>query len=210
ILDDTMFYREGHRRMFRAMIAVTERGAVVDPLTLSDELDRRGELAASGGKDYIGVLVDAVPTSANIEYHARIVREKALLRRLIEVSTGIVSEAFEARTTAAELLDSAEHRILQLSQQRGGSEFARLKELMWPAMERIEALQKGGKTITGVPSGFADLDELTSGFQPSDLVILAARPSMGKCLAADAKIVLHDGSVSTIEEVYRRRSGQLL
>jgi replicative DNA helicase len=180
ILDDTMFYREGHRRMFRAMIAVTERGAVVDPLTLSDELDRRGELAASGGKDYIGVLVDAVPTSANIEYHARIVREKALLRRLIEVSTGIVSEAFEARTTAAELLDNAEHRILQLSQQRGGNEFARLKELMWPAMERIEALQKGGKTITGVPSGFADLDELTSGFQPSDLVILAARPSMGK------------------------------
>jgi replicative DNA helicase len=210
ILDDTMFYREGHRRIFRAMIAITERGAVVDPLTLSDELDRRGELAASGGKDYIGILVDAVPTAANVEYHARIVREKALLRRLIEVSTGIVSEAFEARTTAAELLDSAEHRILQLSQQRGGSEFARLKELMWPAMERIEALQKGGKTITGVPSGFADLDELTSGFQPSDLVILAARPSMGKCLAADAKIVLHDGSVSTIEEVYRRRSGQLL
>jgi replicative DNA helicase len=180
VLDDTMFYREGHRRIFRAMIAITERGAVVDPLTLSDELDRRGELAASGGKDYIGFLVDAVPTSANVEYHARIVREKALLRRLIEVSTGIVQEAFEARTTAAELLDNAEHRILQLSQQRGGTEFARLKELMWPAMERIEALQKGGKTITGVPSGFADLDELTSGFQASDLVILAARPSMGK------------------------------
>ena len=210
VLDDTMFYREGHRRIFRAMIAITERGAVVDPLTLSDELDRRGELAASGGKDYIGFLVDAVPTSANVEYHSRIVREKALLRRLIEVSTGIVQEAFEARTTAAELLDNAEHRILQLSQQRGGTEFARLKELMWPAMERIEALQKGGKTITGVPSGFADLDELTSGFQASDLVILAARPSMGKCLAADAELVLDDGSVSTIEGVYRTRRGQLL
>jgi replicative DNA helicase len=180
VLDDTMFYREGHRRIFRAMIAITERGAVIDPLTLSDELDRRGELAGSGGKDYIGYLVDAVPTSANVEYHARIVREKSLLRRLIEVSTGIVGEAFEARSSAAELLDVAEHRILALSQQRGGTEFARLKELMWPAMERIEALQKGGKTITGVPSGFADLDELTSGFQPSDLVILAARPSMGK------------------------------
>jgi len=210
VLDDTMFYREGHRRIFRAMIAITERGAVIDPLTLSDELDRRGELAGSGGKDYIGYLVDAVPTSANVEYHARIVREKSLLRRLIEVSTGIVGEAFEARSSAAELLDLAEHRILALSQQRGGTEFARLKELMWPAMERIEALQKGGKTITGVPSGFADLDELTSGFQPSDLVILAARPSMGKCLAADAELVLEDGSIATIEEVYRARAGRLL
>jgi replicative DNA helicase len=210
VLDDTMFYREGHRRIFRAMIAITERGAVIDPLTLADELDRRGELAASGGKDYIGYLVDAVPTSANVEYHARIVREKSLLRRLIEVSTGIVGEAFEARSSAAELLDAAEHRILALSQQRGATEFARLKELMWPAMERIEALQKGGKTITGVPSGFADLDELTSGFQPSDLVILAARPSMGKCLAADAELVLEDGSIATIEEIYRAREGRLL
>jgi replicative DNA helicase len=210
VLDDTMFYREGHRRIFRAMIAITERGAVVDPLTLADELDRRGELAASGGKDYIGFLVDAVPTAANVEYHSRIVREKSLLRKLIEVSTGIVSSAFDARTTAAEMLDDAEHKILQLSQQRGGADFVRLKELMWPAMERIEALQKGGKTITGVPSGFNDLDELTSGFQPSDLVILAARPSMGKCLAAGAEIVLDDGRVETIESICRNRRGRLL
>jgi replicative DNA helicase len=179
-LDDTMFYREGNRRIFRAMITLAERGEVVDPLTLSNELDRRGELAASGGKDYIGFLVDAVPTAANIEYHARIVREKALLRRLIEVSTAIVSDAFEGRLTAVELLDAAEHKIFQVSQQRGQDGFTRIKELLWPTMERIEALQKGGKTITGVPSGFVDLDELTSGFQPSDLVIVAARPSMGK------------------------------
>ena len=91
-VDDTMFYREGHRRIFRAMVALTEKGSVVDPLTLSDELARRGELEASGGKEYIGFLVDAVPTAANVEYHAKIVREKALLRRLIEVSTSIVTE----------------------------------------------------------------------------------------------------------------------
>jgi replicative DNA helicase len=180
LLDDTMFYREGHRRIFRAMVSITERGAVVDPLTLSDELSRRGELEASGGKEYVGFLVDAVPTAANVEYHARIVREKALLRRLIEVSTEIVGEAFEGRLQAAELLDEAEHKIFQVSQQRGRDGFTRIKELLWPTMEKIEALQRGGKTITGVASGFIDLDEMTSGFQPSEMVIVAARPSMGK------------------------------
>jgi replicative DNA helicase len=179
-VDDTMFYREGHRRMFRAMVAISERGDVVDPLTLSDELQRRGELDASGGKDYIGFLVDAVPTSANVEYHAKIVREKALLRRLIEASTDIVAEAFDARQTAGELLDHAESRIFDISQQRGREGFTRIKELLWPTMERIEALQRGGKSITGVPSGFTDLDDLTSGFQASDLIVVAARPSMGK------------------------------
>jgi replicative DNA helicase len=179
-VDDTMFYREGHRRIFRAMVAISERGDVVDPLTLSEELQRRGELDASGGKDYIGLLVDAVPTSANVEYHAKIVREKALLRRLIEASTDIVAEAFDARQTAGDLLDHAESRIFEISQQRGREGFTRIKELLWPTMERIEALQRGGKSITGVPSGFSDLDELTSGFQASDLVVVAARPSMGK------------------------------
>ena len=179
-VDDTMFYREGHRRIFRAMVAISERGDVVDPLTLSDELQRRGELDASGGKDYVGFLVDAVPTAANVEYHAKIVREKALLRRLIEASTDIVAEAFDARQTAGELLDHAESRIFEISQQRGREGFTRIKELLWPTMERIEALQRGGKSITGVASGFTDLDELTSGFQPSDLIVVAARPSMGK------------------------------
>lgn len=94
-VDDTMFYREGHRRLFRAMLAITERGSVVDPLTLADELERRGELEHAGGREYLVFLLDAVPTVANVEYHAKIVKEKALLRRLIEVSTEIVQEAFE-------------------------------------------------------------------------------------------------------------------
>src|SRR5437763_11511653 len=111
LVDDSMFYAERHRRIFRAMVAISERGSVVDPLTLSDELGRRGELEAAGGKDYVGYLVDAVPTAANVEYHAQIVREKAILRRLIEVSTSIVAEAFEGRTTATQLLDEAESKI---------------------------------------------------------------------------------------------------
>src|SRR5215208_8447982 len=145
IVDDSMFYAERHRRIFRAMVAISERGSVVDPLTLSEELSRRGELEASGGKEYIGFLVDAVPTAANVEYHAQIVREKALLRRLIEVSTSIVQQAFEGRTTAVELLDEAESKIFLVSQERVDDGFVRIKELLWPTMERIEALQGGGQ-----------------------------------------------------------------
>jgi len=180
VVDDSMFYAERHRRLFRAMMSITERGSVVDPLTLADELSRKSELESAGGKDYIGFLVDAVPTAANVEYHAKIVKEKALLRRLIEVSTEIVGEAFTGGHTADELLDLAEQKIFQVAQQRTNEGFSRIKELLWPTMERIEAIHAGGEAITGVASGFADLDELTSGFQPSDLIIIAARPSMGK------------------------------
>jgi replicative DNA helicase len=180
VVDDSMFYAERHRRLFRAMMSITERGSVVDPLTLADELSRKGELEGAGGKDYIGFLVDAVPTAANVEYHAKIVKEKALLRRLIEVSTEIVGEAFGGGQTADELLDLAEQKIFQVAQQRTREGFSRIKELLWPAMERIESIAHGGQAITGVASGFSDLDEMTSGFQPSDLIIVAARPSMGK------------------------------
>jgi len=180
VVDDTMFFREGNRRIYRAMVALAERGDVIDPLTLSEELSRRGELQASGGKDYIASIVDAVPTAANVEYHAKIVREKALRRRLIEVSTAIVSEAFESSAPAGDLLDAAEHKIFEVNRARGTEGFTRIKELLWPTMENIERLQRGGESITGVPSGFKDLDDLTAGFQQSDLVIVAARPSMGK------------------------------
>ena len=124
--------------------------------------------------------MDAVPTAANIEFHAKIVKDKAILRRLIETSTSIITEAYDGHSTANDLLDTAESKIFQISQQRGDEGFTRLKEMLWPTMERIETLQRSGKSITGVPSGFQDLDEMTSGFQKSELVIVAARPSMGK------------------------------
>ncbi|MBV6520903.1 MAG: Replicative DNA helicase [Gemmatimonadaceae bacterium] len=179
-VEDSMFYREGHRRIFRAMLAINERGAVVDTLTLADELLLRGDLDRSGGKEYLSLLLDAVPTAANVEYHAKIVREKALIRRLIEASTELIASAYEGRQASGELLDHAEQRIFQISQKRAREGFRRIKELLWPAMERIEDLARGGGTVTGVPSGFADLDRLTLGFQPSELSIIAARPSMGK------------------------------
>jgi replicative DNA helicase len=209
-VDESRFYRESHRRVFRAMLSLSERGEVIDPLTLTEELARKSELEAAGGREYIAYLVDVVPTAANVEYHAKIVREKALRRRLIEVSTSIVSEAFDSALPAAELLDAAEHSIFEVNQSRGTEGFTRVKELMYEAMERIEQLHLAGESVTGVPSGFRDLDEITAGFQPSELVIIAARPSMGKCLAHDAEIVMEDGSIETIESIYRGSRQRML
>jgi replicative DNA helicase len=180
LVEDWMFYREAHRRLFRAMLALTEQRTVIDHITLRDELLRRGELETAGGLEYLAELVDAVPTAANIEFHSKIVKDKAILRRLIETSTSIITEAYDGHATANDLLDSAEAKIFQISQQRGDEGFTRIKEMLWPTMERIETLQRSGKAVTGVPSGFADLDEMTSGFQASELIIVAARPSMGK------------------------------
>ncbi len=175
LVTEDMFYREGHRRLFRAMASIHNAGAVVDPLTLSNELEQRGDLTAAGGKEYIGGLLDEIPTAANIEHHCRIVRDKALRRRLIETATALVREGHESPADVAELLDLAEHKILELNDSRGNEGFVRIKTLLWSAMER-----SAGGSLTGVPSGFADLDRMTLGFQPSDLVIVAARPSMGK------------------------------
>ncbi|MFI5235164.1 MAG: replicative DNA helicase [Gemmatimonadales bacterium] len=180
LLEDWMFYAERHRRIFRAMLHLTEQRIVIDQLTLRDELVRRGELDSTGGLPYVAELVDAVPTAANLEFHAGIVREKAIQRRLIEAATQIIQETYEGRSKAGELLDRAEARIFQIAQTRRDDGFMRIKEMLWPTMERIETLQKNAKSVTGVPSGFRDLDELTSGFQPSELIIVAARPSMGK------------------------------
>jgi replicative DNA helicase len=204
LLSDDMFYREAHRRLFRAMVALTERRTVIDHITLRDELIRRGELDSIGGYDYVAELADTVPTAANLEYHAKIVREKAILRKLIETATGIITEAYDGHSTASELLDAAESRIFTVSQQRSEEGFARLKEMLWPTMERIETLQKSGKAITGVPSGFTDLDNLTSGFQGGELVIVAARPSMGKTafvlnIATHAAVEQHGVAIFSLE-----------
>ena len=180
LLDYAMFYKEAHRRLFRAMTALTEQRAVIDHVTLRDELIRRSELDSVGGMEYIAEVVDSVASAANLEHHTKIVKDKSILRRLIEASTKTITEAYDAKLPSGELVDQAEARIFRISQERRADGFTRIKEMLWPAMERIETLQKSGKTVTGVPSGFSDLDEMTSGFQPSELVIVAARPSMGK------------------------------
>jgi len=190
ILDDTMFYKESHRLLFRSMLSLTERGDVIDPVTLRDDLSRRGDLDRAGGMEYIATLIDVVPTAANVDYHAKIVRDKAVMRRLVEAATGIIQDIYEGHGTAGEVLDNAEHRVFQVAQFRRAEVFIRIKELIWPTMERIEQLQSGAGALTGVPSGFVDLDRYTAGFQRSDLIILAARPSMGKTALA-LNIVQH-------------------
>jgi len=201
LLSDKDFYREGHRRIFRAMAKLLEHGGVIDPVILRDELERRGDLDASGGTDYLAELLDVVPTAANVEYHCRIVREKSLLRRLIDVGTGIVQTAYEGRDDVGALLDQAEQQVFEVSYQRGTQEVVRIKELMWQAMERIEARHRGDDSVRGIPSGFTDLDEMTNGFQGSDLIIVAARPSMGKtsfCLNVAANAALEGNTPTAV------------
>ncbi len=193
LLADNMFYRDPHRRIYRAMEAIVDRGDVLDPVILRDELARRADLEAAGGMDYLAELLDVVPTAANIEFHCRIVKDKALLRRLIEVGTGLVQAAYDGRKEVGALLDEAEQQVFEVSQERGSREVVRIKELMWHTMERIEARDRGDESVRGVPSGFADLDTKTNGFQRSDLIIVAGRPSMGKtslCLNIAANAAL--------------------
>lgn len=180
-VNDTMFFREGHRRMFRAMARLFERGDAIDVITVSEELKKTGELDGIGGLEYLAQLLDAVPTAANIEYHARIVREKALLRRLIDASSQIIRDVYDqGERDVDEILDQAESRIFQVAQTHDREGFVWIKEILWSAFERIEKLQESPSGLTGVGSGFPDLDHVTSGFQRGDLIVVAARPSMGK------------------------------
>jgi replicative DNA helicase len=210
VVDDSMFHREAHRRLFRSLVRIWQRGDVIDEITVSEDLRKAGDFDAVGGVTFLASLLDAVPTAANIEYHCKIVREKAILRRLIEASTSIIQETYAWQGEVENLMDLAEQRIFQLAQTSDRRGFVWIKEILWPTFEKIEQLQASQSSITGVPTGFHDLDELTAGFQDSDLIIVAARPSMGKCLAHDAEIVLDDGSIATIQELYRRRSARLL
>ncbi len=181
IVDDSMFYREGNRRIFRCMARLFQRGEVIDPVTVSEELTKTDELESVGGMAYVAELLDAVPTAANLEYHARIVRERAMLRRLIDASSQIIREAYDSgERTVEEVLDGAEQRIFQVAQSHDREGFVWIKKILYPTFERIEQIQAAAGGITGVSTGFADLDEMTGGFQKGDLIILAARPSMGK------------------------------
>ncbi len=180
-LSDGMFYREGNRRLYRAMLRLFERGDVIDVITVTDELKKTGELDSAGGLDYLGQLVDAVPTAANLEYHARIIRDKALLRRLVEQSSQIIRDAYDqGERDVDEILDQAEARIFQVADSHKRQGFVWIKEVLWSTFEHIERLQESGSGITGVPTGFADIDRMTTGLQKGDLCIVAARPSMGK------------------------------
>lgn len=166
------------------MIDLSDHMQPVDAITLTDALRTRGVLEQVGGPGYIAELADSVPTAANVAHYARIVREKAVLRSLATIATDIASSAYEANSNVDEFLDEAEHRIFEISERRIKPAFHTMPELTKESIRILERLYENRELVTGVPTGFTDLDALTSGLQPSDLVIIAARPSMGKTALA--------------------------
>jgi replicative DNA helicase len=180
ILKPQNFYRDAHRKIFDAILALFERSEPIDLLTVSEMLRRRNQLEDIGGATYLATLLEAVPTAANIRYHARMVRETAILRSLINVATEVIAECYEHTDDVEELLDRAERMIFEISEQRVNAAFANLKDLLKDSIRYTEQLYERHELITGLPTGFRDFDQLTAGLQPSDLIILAARPGMGK------------------------------
>ncbi|MGC1339625.1 MAG: replicative DNA helicase, partial [Candidatus Binataceae bacterium] len=178
------FYRESHREIFRAMAELSDHSQPVDAITLTDALRNRGKLEMIGGAGYIAELASIVPTAANIAHYARIVREKSVLRSLASIATEIASGAYDAPANVEEFLDSAEHRVFEISERRIKPAFFGMRELTVSAIKMVERLYERKEMVTGVPTGFHDLDRITAGFQPSDLIIIAARPSMGKSALA--------------------------
>jgi replicative DNA helicase len=178
--DGREFYRESHAKIYRAALALYAKGEPVDAITLVDELDERGELEDVGGKVRIHELAALVPASANAGHYAQIVREASTLRGLIRVGGEISRLGWERPGETSELVDRAEQILFDLSQEKATSEFSHIEMLLKDSFERITQLYESGADVTGVPSGFRDLDRITSGFQEGNLIVLAARPSMGK------------------------------
>ena len=204
------FYSETHRVLYRAMMRLYSKGDPIDQLTLLDELRGMGELDRIGGRPYIFQLVESVPTASNASRYAEIVRGKALLRAVIDAGSRISEDAFREPEDVNEALDSAEQLIYSVSNRTLQDRLSPVSELAPGALEMIQRLYEAEGQVTGVETGFEDLDRLTTGFHKSDLVVLAARPAMGKCLSAEAEILLDDGSVSTIEEIVKKRRGRLM
>jgi len=174
------FYRDGHRRIFERMIALNERNQAIDFVTLKEELARAGELDAVGGPSYVASLADGVPRATNVEYYARIVKEKATLRNLIYAANKILGNAYEADQESDLILDEAESAIFAVADDRLKAGFVQMRDLVRDSFPKIEQMFEQKRLITGVPTGFLDLDGMTRGLQGGDLVIIAARPSMGK------------------------------
>jgi replicative DNA helicase len=174
------FYRESHRKIFRAMIELSDRSEPVDVITLSDCLKARRDIDAVGGSAYLASLADFVPTAANISYYARIVREKSILRNLIGAATDIATRGYEEQGNIEEFLDTAEKVIFEISEKKIKASFVAVGDMIKDTLKAVERLYERKEMVTGVATGYNDLDRLTSGLQPADLIVIAGRPSMGK------------------------------
>src|SRR5690242_9118628 len=174
------FYREAHGRIYQAMLDLHTVGEPVDALTLVEHLKRAGDLDQVGGRATIDMLAGAVPGVGNVRQYARIVRENAMLRRLLRTAYDIQAKVHSHEASPRDLVDMAERAILEVAHEDSRKDFRNIQDLLMAELDKLEKLSQEGKSITGTPSGFDDLDTITGGFQPGNLVILAARPSMGK------------------------------
>ncbi|GAB3053864.1 replicative DNA helicase [Virgibacillus ainsalahensis] len=193
------FYRAGHQRIFAAMMQLADKGEPIDVVTVTTFLQNAKQLDEAGGVTYLTEVAGSVPTAANIEYYARTVEEKALLRRLIRTATDIVTSGFEKEDEIEDVLNEAEKNILEVSGRKNSGAFKAIKDVLIDVYDNIEQLHQANGDVTGVATGFRDLDRITSGFQPNDLIIIAARPSVGK--TAFALNVAQNVAVNSDENV---------
>src|SRR5215216_2101393 len=187
------FFLDSHRRIFDKMLVLNERAAPIDLITLTDELRRAGEFEQIGGATYIASLIDGVPRTDTIEHYARIVKSKAQLRKLITASNQIIANCFDEEDDPDVIIDQAEQMIFQIAEDRVRQGFQYIGTVAQRRLEQIEQMAGRPEMITGVPTGFTDFDQMTSGLQRQDLVIIAARPSMGKAQPVDAKVLTETG-----------------
>jgi replicative DNA helicase len=180
VLTPDDFYREAHQKIYNSLLDLSERDEPADLITLTNELRKRDQLDSIGGASYVASLIDTIPTAANIGYYARIIKEKSILRKLIETATDIVTQGYQDREDVEGLLDEAERAIFQIAENRVRPSFYPIREIVKSSFKTLEKLYEKKELVTGIPSGFKDLDLMTAGFQPSDLIIVAGRPSMGK------------------------------
>lgn len=174
------FYRDSHKKIFLAMRELYDKNEPIDLITLTDQIRGKDQLEEIGGASYLSSIVSQIPTSANIRYHSKIVKEKSMLRNLIKTATDIVSMSYEEGIEVNELLDRAETKIFSLSEKIVRGSFLHVKDILKDTIEKVDKLYNKKELITGLPSGFTDLDELTTGFQEGDLIVVGARPGMGK------------------------------
>lgn len=178
------FYRQAHRVIFRTMLALYSKNEAVDMVTVTDELKKTGKLNDVGGVSYITMLANIVPTAANVKYHARIVAEKSILRQLVETGTYIAEMGYDETGTVKDIINTANKSILQIAKRKTGTDFVPVADLIAETLNRIEAAMELKEPVNGLRTGFKDLDYMTAGLHPSDFIILAARPSMGKTALA--------------------------
>ncbi|MCX5776779.1 MAG: replicative DNA helicase [Candidatus Firestonebacteria bacterium] len=180
LLKEESFYRDSHRKIFAAVMRLFDNNQPVDLITVGEELRKRNELDKVGGTEYIAELINTVPTAANVEYYASIVKEKSSLRDLINISTSIITDAYNENSVVDTLLDKAEHQIFSISEKRIKPGFLKMKELVHSTVKKVEELHYRQALVTGISTGFEQLDEKTTGFHGGELIIVAARPGMGK------------------------------